>query len=71
MTMLHLDYWTADATALDVFIISPGPVEEAYTVTVETGRWVSVDIPISEFHRCRFRRYFSNEICRQWHSLYR
>ena len=26
MTMLHLDYWTANSTDFSVFIISPGPV---------------------------------------------
>lgn len=49
MTSLHLDFWTANATALKVFIISPGPVETPYTLTVPTAGWSSVDIPLTEF----------------------
>ncbi|MGA0045777.1 MAG: Ig-like domain-containing protein [Candidatus Kapaibacteriota bacterium] len=47
---LHLDYNSANATALQVFLISPGPVETAYTLPVPTGTgWRSVDIPLSAF----------------------
>lgn len=49
MTHLHLDFWTANSTALNVFIISPGPVETPYTLTVPTSGWSSVDIPLTEF----------------------
>jgi hypothetical protein len=49
MTHLHLDYWTADATALSCFIISPGPLETPSALTVTTREWVSVDIPLSEY----------------------
>lgn len=49
MTYLHLDFWTANSTALKVFIISPGPAEKAYTLTVPTSGWTSIDIPLSEF----------------------
>jgi hypothetical protein len=49
MTHLHLDFWTANSTALKVFIISPGPVETPYTLTVPTSGWSSVDIPLTEF----------------------
>ncbi len=49
MTHLHLDFWTANSTALQVFIISPGPVETAYTLTVPTSGWTSIDIPLTEF----------------------
>jgi hypothetical protein len=49
MTHLHLDFWTANATALEVFLISPGPVETPYTLTVPTSGWTSIDIPLSEF----------------------
>jgi hypothetical protein len=48
-THLHLDVWTANSTALKVFIISPGPAETPYTLTVPTSGWSSVDIPLSEF----------------------
>jgi hypothetical protein len=49
---LHLDYYSANATALKVYIISPGPKEAAYTLSVPTSGtfgWNSVDIPLSSF----------------------
>lgn len=49
MTHLHLDFWTASSTALNVFIISPGPVETPYVLTVPTSGWSSVDIPLTAF----------------------
>ena len=49
MTHLHLDFWTANSTALKVFIISPGPAEKPYTLTVPTSGWTSIDIPLTEF----------------------
>lgn len=49
MTHLHLDFWTANSTELQVFIISPGPAETPYTLTVPTSGWTSIDIPLTEF----------------------
>ncbi len=49
MTFLHLDFWSANSTSLKVFLISPGPAEKAYTLTVPTAGWTSIDIPLSEF----------------------
>jgi hypothetical protein len=49
MTHLHLDFWTANSTVLNVFIISPGPVETPYALTVPTSGWSSVDIPLTAF----------------------
>jgi hypothetical protein len=49
-SFLHLDYYSANATALEVFLISPGPVETPYKLTVPTNAgWNSVDIPLSAF----------------------
>jgi hypothetical protein len=48
-TTLHLDYWTADATTFDVFLISEGPLETSYTITTTQGGWQSVEIPLSEY----------------------
>ena len=48
-SFLHVDYWTADATTFDVFLISAGPLETAYTITTTTGGWQSVHIPLSAF----------------------
>lgn len=49
MTFLHLDFWTANSTSLQVFIISPGPAEKPYTLNVPTAGWTSIDIPLTEF----------------------
>ncbi len=50
MNFLHLDYWTANSTALNVYAISPGPVEKAKALTVPTnGNWTSIDIPVADF----------------------
>ncbi|KAF5071468.1 hypothetical protein DSECCO2_211890 [anaerobic digester metagenome] len=49
MGFLHLDFWTANSSVLSVFLISPGPVETPYTLTVPTSGWSSIDIPLSSF----------------------
>lgn len=49
MTMVHVDYWTPDATALNLSLISPGPAETPYAFTITTGQWTGVDIPLSAF----------------------
>ena len=48
MTHINLDYWTADATAFDFFLIGGGK-EKAYTVTSEKGSWNTVSIALSHF----------------------
>jgi hypothetical protein len=45
---LHLDYYSSNASALNVFLISPG-AETPYTLDVPTTGWNSVDIPLSTF----------------------
>lgn len=49
METLHLDLWTANSTALNIYLISTGPIETAYSLTVPTSGWASVDIPLSSF----------------------
>lgn len=49
MDYLHLDFYAANSTALSVFLISPGPVEKAYVLTVPTAGWTSLNIPLSSF----------------------
>ncbi|MDZ7613359.1 MAG: hypothetical protein U5K51_06320 [Flavobacteriaceae bacterium] len=50
MEFLHIDYWTANSTALNASIISSGPSEKAKALTVPTnGNWVSIDIPLADF----------------------
>lgn len=49
MEKLHLDMWTADATSVNIFCISTGPVETAYALPITPGQWVSYDIPLTAF----------------------
>lgn len=50
MTFLHIDYYTANSTALNTYLISTGPVEKAKALTVPTSAgWGSVEIPLSNF----------------------
>lgn len=49
MGFLHLDFWTDNADSLKVFLISPGPVETPFSLTVPSAGWSSVDIPLSSF----------------------
>ncbi len=50
MTHLHLDYYTANSTSLNVYLISPGPVEKAKVLTVPTtSGWVNMEIPLTDF----------------------
>jgi hypothetical protein len=54
-TYLHLDYYTSNSTSLKVYLISPGPVEKPYVLTVPSsgapsvGGWKSIDIPLTAF----------------------
>lgn len=49
MEKLHLDMWTADATSVNIFLISTGPVETPYALPITPGQWVSYDIPLTAF----------------------
>ena len=49
MDFLHVDIWTNNSSALDVFLISPGPFETPSTISVPTNGWASLDIPLSAF----------------------
>jgi hypothetical protein len=49
MASLHIDFWTENSTALNVYLISNGPVETAYALTVPTSGWSSVDIALTNF----------------------
>ena len=46
---LHVDFYTADSTALNFFLISPGPAETAYALDITLNQWNSVDIPLTQF----------------------
>ncbi len=49
METLHLDMWTADATSVNVFLISTGPEETPFALPITPNEWVSYDIPLTEF----------------------
>lgn len=50
MEYLHFDFWTAEASKFNFYVISPGPKEKAYSVEdVSLGQWVSIDVPLSHF----------------------
>ena len=49
MEFLHLDYWTSTSSALNVYLISPGPKETPYALPVPTQSWKSIDIPLTAF----------------------
>ncbi|MFN2396122.1 MAG: T9SS type A sorting domain-containing protein, partial [Bacteroidales bacterium] len=44
-----LDMWTADATSVNIFLISTGPVEVAYALPITSNEWESYDIALTEF----------------------
>jgi hypothetical protein len=46
---LHVDYYSVNATALEVFLINAGGPEKGYTLNVPTAGWNSVDIPLTAF----------------------
>ncbi len=51
-TSLHVDFWSADATSVDVFIISitnDVAIEQAFTVTLTPSQWTSRDIALSNY----------------------
>lgn len=49
MDFLHLDLWVSDASAVSVFLISPGPEEKAYPLELVPNAWEGYDISLSEF----------------------
>ncbi len=49
MEWFHLDYWTDDSSELLIYLISPGPLETPYEISIKNGSWQSVDIPLTEF----------------------
>jgi hypothetical protein len=49
MEFIHLDYWTNNSSLFNVYLISTGPEETAFSMSVPTSGWGSVDIPLSDF----------------------
>ena len=49
MDFIHINYWTHNAGSLKLFLISPGPVEQAYTFDIVEQEWQTHRIPLSQF----------------------
>jgi hypothetical protein len=49
MEFLHIDYWTANSSALNAYLISTGPIETPKALSVPTSGWESIDIPLGDF----------------------
>jgi hypothetical protein len=49
MQYLHMDVWTADLEALEIFPISVGSGEKSVTKTLTKDEWTTIEIPISDF----------------------
>lgn len=48
MEYLHVDFYSPDMTGVSITPISPGK-EGVYNVALEANKWVSVNIPLSEY----------------------
>lgn len=49
MEYLHIDVWTADLAALEIFPISAATGEKSVSKSLVADQWVSLDIPLSDF----------------------
>ena len=49
MEFLHVDAWTADLAALEIFPISKATGEKSVTKDLTKDQWTSIDIPISAY----------------------
>ncbi len=60
---IHLDYWSADQTTVDFFLISNEPTTEVKkTIAITPGEWNSIDIPLSEFSPVELNKVFQFKI---------
>ncbi|MFY0608652.1 MAG: VCBS repeat-containing protein [Cyclobacteriaceae bacterium] len=49
METMHLDMWTANATSVDVYLISGNTVETSVSLTIVPDQWEAYDIPLADF----------------------
>ena len=51
MQYIHVDFWNANSTELNFFLISPGPNQQSVGLVPpgSTEQWISVNIPLSQF----------------------
>lgn len=50
MNKLHFDIWSPDCTSFEVFLINPGPVEQAVAITPTLSAWRGVDIDLASYN---------------------
>lgn len=62
MEWFHLDYWTENSTNLNVYLISPGPIEQEFNIAIKQNSWESIDIPLSEFEDVNLNEVFQLKI---------
>lgn len=62
MDFLNIDYWTHNASQLAIYLVSPGPLENAYDIDVALGEWHSVQIPLSHYTTPDLSRVFQLKI---------
>ena len=46
---LNIDVWSQDYTAIQIFLISPGPVEKSVTLNVTPTGWNTIEVPLEDF----------------------
>jgi hypothetical protein len=46
---LHVDFWTANSTELNFFLISPGPIQTSTSLPITLSDWGSVDVALADF----------------------
>jgi hypothetical protein len=51
MQYIHIDFWNANSTEVNFFLISPGPNQQSVALVPPgtTEQWISVNIPLSNF----------------------
>ena len=60
---IHIDYWSADQTTVDFFLISNEPTTEVKkTLAITQGEWNSIDIPLSDFSPVELNKVFQFKI---------
>lgn len=47
MEWFQFDYWTANSTGFQMYLISPGPKEKPFDINIEFDQWNTVKIPLS------------------------
>ncbi len=49
MQYLHMDVWTANLSALEIFLISRATGEKSIVKNLTANAWTSIDIPLADF----------------------